>query len=389
MSDSEVVEQAVNVAYSLAVLGASIVGTAILYFAGVRTLFRLGRSDRFAVEATARCKWPARSTAVLGAILVGLPFTRLPEGFVAPFTHVVLVLAIVLATMALLRLSVAIEVAIVDREDLLAEDNARARGRVTKVTLLRRVSTGVIIMMGIGGVLMTFESARTVGTSLLASAGILGLIAGVSAQATLGNMVAGIQLAVTDPLRLDDVVVVEGEWGNVEEVGLTYVIIRTWDRRRLVLPTSYFVNTPFQNWTRDGSQIIGSITWEVDQRAPVGAIRDEFHRQVEAHPLWDGDVAVLQVIEVGSETVTIRGLVTAPDAARVWDLRCAIREGVLTWMARTHPEALPVTRLLEAVDTPEFVESPPGSGLQRQASPGPDTPPNPDPTRTGEWPVHP
>lgn len=389
------VEPLVDVMHVVGVLGVAgllgVLASPLL----ARVVFRLSRADDFAREARTRCRWLSRTTLALVAMLAATPLTDLAEEPRRTVVHVLLVAAIVSGTATLLRLTGAAEQAMLARYDLATEDNAFARGRHTRITIARRLVSVVLLVAGIGAVLLTFESARTVGTSLLASAGIAGVVAGVAAQSTLGNVVAGIQLLVAEPLSLDDVVVVEGEWGNIEQITLTYVVVRTWDRRRLVLPTSYFVSTPFENWTRHGSQVIGAVTWELDHRTPVDALRAEFHRQVEAHPLWDGDVAVVQVIDTTSTTISVRGLVTARNASHAWDLRCAVREGVVAWLVATHPEALPATRLLDAAEHPAPDTGRAGTTDGRDpsgawtVSPGPDTPPSPDPGRTGEWPAGP
>ena len=179
-----------------------------------------------------------------------------------------------------LRLALAIEATLLGQLDLDTYGGDYARRRQTQVIILRRVAAAIIIMLAIGAVLLTFDEARSLGTSLLASAGILSLVAGVAAQSTLGNIVAGIQIAVAEPIKLDDVVLIEGEWGNIEEISLTYVIVRIWDRRRLVLPTSYFINNPVTNWTRGGTDISGTVFWYLDHRTPMEAMREEFLRRV-------------------------------------------------------------------------------------------------------------
>ncbi len=396
MPEDTVVEQAVNVALSLGIMLGAVVVALLLYLAVVRIVFRVGNVDVFAREARHRCRWPSRTTVALLAVLASLPFTELPEALTTRLAHLLSVGAIVAGTWTFLRLSLAVEVTLLDGLELddVEEASPWARRRQTRVILLRRVFSGLAILVAIGGVLLTFDTARTLGQSLIASAGIIGLIAGIAAQATLGNLIAGIQLAVAEPIRIDDVVVVEGEWGNIEEITLTYVVVRTWDRRRLVLPTSFFVGNSFQNWTRNGTQVIGHVSWMLDHRAPIEAMRQEFHRQVEANPLWDGDIAVLQVIDTTSATIQVRALMTAPNSGKVWDLRCAIREGLLTWLVRTHPEALPATRLIEGAPTPEVPQTPREvedldvtQFLHR--SPDPESVPNPDPQRTGQWPVIP
>lgn len=334
-------------------MGGSVVLAVLVYVVAARTLFRLRVADRFAQEVIERCRWPGRLTVGLLALLASLPATELWEQLTQRLSHGLQIAVIVTATWWALRLALAIEATLLSKLDLDTYGHDYARRRQTQVILLRRVAAALIIMLAIGAVLLTFDTARSLGTSLLASAGILGLIAGVAAQATLGNIVAGIQLAVAEPIKLDDVVLVEGEWGNIEEISLTYVVVRIWDRRRLVLPTSYFVNTPITNWTRGGTAITGTIFWYLDHRTPVSAMREEFLRRVDANPQWDRKGASLLVTDTNETTIEVRGMVTAADAWQLWDLRCALREGMLAWLADHHPEALPTRRLLEAAPTPD------------------------------------
>jgi small-conductance mechanosensitive channel len=191
---------------------------------------------------------------------------------------------------------------------------------------------------------MTFAQLRTLGASLLASAGILGVIAGLAAQTTLTNVFAGIQLALTDSLRFDDVVVVEDEWGRIEEMTLTYVVVHLWDERRLVLPTTYFTKNPFQNWTRNETRVLGAVLLHLDYRTPVDAIRTETQRLVEASPLWDQRDWVVQVVDSTPTTMVVRVLASAADAPSSWDLRCELREKLIDFMKVNHPECLPQAR---------------------------------------------
>lgn len=346
------VEVVVNVARSLGIMGAAVVAGILVYLVAARTLFRLRRADRFAQEAAERCRWPGRWTVGLLAVLASLPATELGPTTTDRLQHGLTIALIITGTWWALRLALAIEATLLSRLDLDTYGNDYARRRQTQVILLRRVAAAIIIMLSIGAVLLTFDEARSLGTSLLASAGILSLVAGVAAQSTLGNIVAGIQIAVAEPIKLDDVVVVEGEWGNIEAISLTYVVVRIWDRRRLVLPTSYFITTPITNWTRGGTDISGTIYWRLDHRTPMAAMREEFLRRVDAHPLWDRKEASLLVTDTTEDTIEVRGMVTAADAWQLWDLRCSLREGMLAWLAETHPEALPTRRLLEAAPTP-------------------------------------
>jgi small-conductance mechanosensitive channel len=188
--------------------------------------------------------------------------------------------------------------------------------------------------------LMTFESLRAVGASLLVSAGVLGAVAGLAAQATLGHVLAGLHLAMTDALRFDDVLVVDGEWGRVEELTLTYIVLRLWDERRLVLPTTYLTQRPFQNWTRNESRVLGAIVLHLDYLAPVDELRAEARRAVEESPLWDRRDWVLQVVESTPATMVVRVLASSADAPSSWDLRCEVLERLINYLQVHHPEAV-------------------------------------------------
>jgi hypothetical protein len=191
---------------------------------------------------------------------------------------------------------------------------------------------------------MTFPSVRGIGTSLLASAGVIGVVAALAAQSVLGNVFAGIQLAFSDAVRLDEVVVVDGEWGRIEELTLSYVAVHVWDDRRLILPTSYFTTTPFQNWTRTRAAVLGTAEFDVDWAVPVQGMREELRRVVEATGLWDGRVCVLQVTDATGGMVRVRALVSAADAPSLWDLRCLVRERLVEWIREQRPTALPRLR---------------------------------------------
>ena len=229
--------------------------------------------------------------------------------------------------------------------DVTARDNLKARTVTTQVKVFEQIAVVVIAVVVIAAVLMTFDEVQQIGTSILASAGIAGLVIGVAAQKSLANVVAGVVIAITQPIRLDDAVVVEGEWGWIEEINLTYVVLRIWDKRRLVIPITYFVDTPFQNWTRTSADILGAVVLHVDYRAPIDALRAEQSRLLAATPLWDGAVDVLQVVDTTPHTVVIRSLVSAADSPTAWDLRVMIREQLIAFLQREYPEGLPRLRV--------------------------------------------
>jgi hypothetical protein len=246
-------------------------------------------------------------------------------------------------------------------------DNRVARRIRTQTLILRRLAIAIIVVLAAGAILLTFPEVRAVGASVLASAGIASVIAGLAAQSVLANMFAGIQLVFSEALRVDDVVVVEGEWGRVGEITLSYVVLDLWDERRLVLPCTYFTTTPFENWTRQGSALLGAVELDVDWRVSPSKMRDQLARVVADSDLWDGRTAVLQVTDAVAGYVRVRILVSAVDAPTLFDLRCAVREAMVTWMQRTMPAALPTQRVL-------LTEAGGGEGETAEADePRPDT----------------
>jgi small-conductance mechanosensitive channel len=234
------------------------------------------------------------------------------------------------------------------RFNMAEEDNLVARKHVTQTRILQRVAALLIALVTLGLALMTIGAVRQWGMSLLASAGVVGIIAGLALQPLLTNLIAGVQIATAQPIRLDDAVIVEGEWGQVEEITSTYVVVKLWDWRRMILPLSYFITTPFQNWTRETSRLIGTAFLYVDYAAPMDRLRAELERICKASPLWDGDVVNLQVTDITDRTAQIRCLASARNAPTAFDLRCEIREKMLAFMRDECPEALPKQRQLNA-----------------------------------------
>jgi small-conductance mechanosensitive channel len=225
--------------------------------------------------------------------------------------------------------------------ELDVEDNLQARKHYTQVRILKRTAQIIVIIVAIGAALMSFEEVRQYGVSILASAGAAGIVLGLAAQPVLSNLLAGVQLALTQPIRIDDAVVVEGEWGWIEEITATYVVIRIWDWRRLIVPLRYFIEKPFQNWTRERAAIIGSVLLHVDYTVPVEEIRQKLTDIVKSSQLWDGDVVNLQVTDTSERTITLRALVSARNSPQAWDLRCEVREQLIGYLQQHHPGALP------------------------------------------------
>jgi small-conductance mechanosensitive channel len=230
------------------------------------------------------------------------------------------------------------------RYPLTVVDNLQARRIQTQTRVLTRALAMIAVLVGVSIGLLTFPEVRTIGASLLASAGIAGLVVGIAARPILGNLLAGLQLALTQPIRLDDVVVVEGEWGRIEEIGRTYVVVAIWDQRRLIVPLEYFIQKPLQNWTRSTSEILGTVFLWVDYGMPLGPLRDELRRICEAAPEWDRRVCLIQVTDASEHSMQLRALVSSADGPRNWDLRCIVREGLIAFIGREHPEFLPRLR---------------------------------------------
>jgi small-conductance mechanosensitive channel len=225
-----------------------------------------------------------------------------------------------------------------------SEDSVLTRKHLTQVRLLRRIAVGVVGFLTFSALLMTIPSVRQYGVSLFASAGVAGLAVGLAARPVLSNLIAGVQIAITQPIRLGDNVLVEGEFGTVDEIQTTYVVLRLWDLRRLVVPLSYFMEKPFQNWTRDSATLIGTVFLYLDYTAPVEQIRAKFLEIVKASPLWDGQVASLQVTDASDRTLQLRGIMSAATSGKTFDLRCEVREKLVAWLQETHPGALPRAR---------------------------------------------
>ncbi|GAA3881502.1 mechanosensitive ion channel [Saccharothrix violaceirubra] len=311
-----------------------------------RAIQRIGRrSDLFATLA-AHAHKPALTVAVLAAVRTSLAWT-VEASWLPAVQHAIGIALILAGAWLLAALLVVLEDAMLSRIRVDVSDNRHARRVHTQVTLVRRVTVVIVGVLAAAAVLMTFPAVRVVGTSLLASAGVIGAIAALAAQSLLGNVFAGIQIAFSDALRLDDVLVVEDRWGRVEDITLTYVVVQLWDDRRLILPTSYFLTKPFENWTRTQSALLGTVELDVDWTVPVEDLRQELRRALEGNDLWDGRVCVVQVTGAVESFVRVRALVSAVDAGRLWDLRCLVREHLVNWLRDHHAGALPQVRVRE------------------------------------------
>ena len=273
------------------------------------------------------------------------PMLRFSEDIQSVISHIVSPWLIVSIGWFLIGIVNAARETFLSHYDITVKDNLQARRINTQTRVIENVIDVVIVVLTVALVLMSFEKVRQLGTSLLASAGIIGVILGFAAQKTLGNFIAGLQIALAQPIRIDDVVIVEDEWGWIEEITLTYVIVRIWDLRRLVVPISYFIEKPFQNWTRTSADILGSVFIYADYTVPVKELRSELTRILEESPHWDKKVNVLQVTNATAQTVEIRALMSSVDSPTAWNLRCEVREKLLEFLQKRFPECLPRTRV--------------------------------------------
>jgi len=282
--------------------------------------------------------------------LLALPAVSASEAVAGALNRLLVIYVIVASGLLGTQVVKAVEEGARHRLDLDAADKLQARTAYTQLRGFRNIATFAVFMITIAFVLLTFESVRQLGTGLLASAGVAGVVLGFAAQKSISTLIAGIQIALTQPIRVDDVVIVEGEWGRIEEITLTYVVVKIWDQRRLVAPIDYFINTPFQNWTRQSADLLGSVLLQLDYSLNVDELRTELKRILDESKLWDGEVWGMQVTDSGERSMTVRSLFSAPDASKAWDLRCLVREQLITYVQRVYPDAFPKlrTRLSEA-----------------------------------------
>jgi len=287
---------------------------------------------------------PIRLAACLAAVTLVTPLAPLNDDLSSVLTHVFAVASIALIGWISIRAVDLVAARYLQRYRLDIEENFLARKHVTQVRVFKRVIDTIIVIVAVSTALMTFDSVKQYGVSLFASAGAAGLVVGLAARPLLSNLIAGVQIAVTQPIRIEDAVIIENEWGWVEDIASTYVVIRLWDWRRMVVPLAYFLERPFQNWTRDAASLIGSIILHVDYSADVPRIREYLQSAVRETKLWDGAVVNLQVSDTSERTMELRALVSARNAPQAWDLRCEIREKLLAFLRTEMPEALPRIR---------------------------------------------
>jgi small-conductance mechanosensitive channel len=288
---------------------------------------------------------PLLAALPLAVLLALLPATGMRARWLGLSRHALgigLLLCIVWLAVRAVR---AIEARVLREHPVDVADNLRARKVQTQAKVISGVVQGAIVLVGVALALMTVPGIRQIGATLLASAGVVGLVAGFAAKPVFGNLIAGLQLALAQPIRLDDVVIVQGEWGRIEEINATCVVVRIWDERRMVVPLQWFIENPFENWTRTTAQLLGTAFLWLDYRTPMDEVREALQRICDTGPRWDGRVCVAQVTDAAETTLQVRLLVSARNSGDLFDLRCAVRERMVAWLRHAHPDALPVQRV--------------------------------------------
>jgi len=357
----------------VAALVAAIVIFNVLRFAARRAL----RPGAVLATVLQRCERPFETVLPLLALQfalmsasLGLPQTVWFEAL----QHAVTVAVYVALTWLAIRAVSGVEQAINLRHPVNVEDNLRARQVQTQAKVLSRSAMFLIGVLGAALILMTFPKVQAFGASILASAGVAGLVVGLAARPVLGNLLAGLQIALAQPIRLDDVLIIQNEWGRVEEITGTFVVLKIWDERRLVIPLQWFIENPFQNWTRTSSQILGTVFLYVDYGLPVAPLRAELDRLVHGAPEWDKRVVVLQVTDADQRTMQLRVLVSSRNSGLNFDLRCRVREGLIDFLQRNYPQHLPRLR----VDTAPY-DAPTGEPVHIVQPLGGGGSPSPEP----------
>ncbi|GGD48948.1 hypothetical protein GCM10011361_14620 [Muriicola marianensis] len=320
----------------------------LIYFAAVLLLRRLGKDPEYVIPPDTMKKISFPLILILFSFLLRMNSLRDLLGlgeFGYVFRKSSTLLFIFSFTWLLIKIIKLVKQLVIENYDVSSADNLKARKVYTQFTILERIFIFIVTIMALGIALMSFEEIREIGISIFASAGVAGIIIGFSAQKMIGAILAGIQIAIAQPIKIDDVVVVEGEWGRIEQITLTYVVVAIWDKRRLVLPTTYFIEKPFQNWTKTTADILGTVFLYTDYRLPIEPLRDELKRILENTELWDGQAQNIQVTNATANHVEIRALMSAKDSPTAWDLRVHVREQLLTFLQKNYPNSLPHTRV--------------------------------------------
>ena len=315
----------------------------ILFFSVVA---RMSKRTNTTIDDTMvrRSKRPGKLIFLLIGISVVMPFVRFPPAVSGGIVRLIGIGVIVSVSWLAIAFTGFVSDMVAAKYNVNVRNNLTARRVNTQVDVLRRIAIVIIVIIGLSAILMTFPEIRGIGAGLFASAGIAGIVIGMAARPALSNLIAGIQLALTEPIRIDDVVIVEGEWGWIEEIRPTYVVVRIWDLRRLVVPLTYFMEKPFQNWTRQSADLLGTVFLYADYSVPVDKVRGELHKILQASKKWDGKAWGLQVTNASEHTMELRALMSASDSGTAWDLRCEVREKLISFLQSEYPDSLPRAR---------------------------------------------
>ncbi len=320
----------------------------MVYIGLIFLLRKMGRNPKSPVPTDVVKRISRPLLLILFSILIRMDSLRKLlglEDYVYWFKKSSTLIFIVAMTWLILKVIKLVKRLVIQNYDVNTQDNLRAREVYTQFNILERIIIFIVVILALGIALMSFESIREVGVSIFASAGVAGIIIGFSAQKLIGAILAGIQIAIAQPIKIDDVVIVEGEWGRIEQITLTYVVVAIWDKRRLIVPTTYFIEKPFQNWTKTSAEILGTVFLYTDYNVSFDALRDELTRILKDTDLWDGKVNVLQVTDSKAQHVEIRALMSAKDSPTAWDLRVLVREKLIVFLQQNYPESLAHTRI--------------------------------------------
>lgn len=347
----------------LFVMVGAVVVTLIAYSTIFAVLRRFTRANSTAIAVVNYTAQPAR--LVLPLLALKLTLSEMPEGLRhhVIFSEIETILLTLSLTWLVMRIISGVEEALVRLNPTDTSDNIHARQLQTQARVLARTVMFFVLLIGLASALMVLPGMQQIGGSLLASAGVAGIAAGIAARPVLGNLIAGLQIALTQPIRLDDVVIIENEWGRIEEITSTYVVVKIWDERRLIVPLQWIIENPFQNWTRSTSHLLGTVLLWLDYRLPLAPMREELLRVCKSAPEWDQRVSMIQVVDSNEHGMQIRALISAGDASRRWDLCCRVREAMIDFVQREYPQYLPRVRA-------EI-----NHGEQHAASTGPAPPP--------------
>ncbi len=320
----------------------------IVYFATVQILRRFGKNPNYIIPRHAFKKVTFPLFVILFSFLIRMNSLRHVlglEDYAYAFKKSSTLMFIFGTTWLLLNIIKIVKNRVIEKYDINTADNLKARKVTTQFNILERIVVFVIIILAIAIALMSFDSIREIGVSIFASAGVAGIIIGFSAQKMIGTILAGIQIAITQPIKIDDVVIVDGEWGWIEEITLTYVVVKVWDKRRLIVPTTFFIENSFQNWTKTSTDILGTVFLYTDYHVPINDLRKELTRILESSDLWDGEANNIQVTDTKANYVELRAMMSAKDSPSAWELRVLVREKLIDFLQQKYPKSLSHTRI--------------------------------------------